>query len=147
MPWWKFWERGGHRADATDYYEEGVALTRGGRHHEALTSFRLALRERPDDPAVLEQMAVVYTHIGVTEEAVKLYRKALRIRPSPAAHYGLAFLLLRSGAAGEAAAHLRAFLTSAPSGSEAEKHVHHARTTLESLEAPEPGRPGHENDG
>lgn len=134
MPWWKFWEVEGGRKAAPDYYEEGVTLARERRYHEALTSFRLALRERPDDAAVLEQMAVLYTQIGVTEEALKLYRRALSLRDSPAAHYGVAFLLLRRGEDEEAARHLRAFLGTAPSGSETEEHVRHARRTLERLE-------------
>lgn len=135
MPWWKFWEDREEERAGPDFYEEGVALASEERYHEALTSFRLALRERPDDPAVLEQMAVVYTQIGVTEEAVKLYRRALEVRESPAAHYGIAFLLLHRGVRDEAVRHLRAFLDAAPSGAEAEQHVRHARRTLERLEA------------
>lgn len=135
MPWWKFWapddRQGGERPD---YYEEGLALARKDRYHEALTSFRLALRERPDDPAVLEQMAVMYTRIGVTEEAIKLYRRALDIRSSAAAHYGLAFLLLKRGEPAEAADHLREFLSHTPHEPEAEPHVRHARETLDRLE-------------
>ncbi|MFQ5679533.1 MAG: tetratricopeptide repeat protein [Gemmatimonadota bacterium] len=143
MSRWRFWKQGGREEEPPDYYEEGLALLRAEAYHEALTSFRLALRERPDDPATLEQMAVVYTHIGVTEEAVKLYRAALRIRPSPAGHYGLAFLLLRRGATDEAAEHLRAFLEAAPDSPEADKHVGHARETLARLERePESDGPG-----
>lgn len=138
MPWWKFWEGEEGGKETPDYYEEGVSLARQERYHEALTSFRLALRERPDDPATLEQMAVVYTQIGVTDEAVKLYRRALSLRNSPAAHYGIAFLLLRRGAPEEAAEHLGAFLRAAPSGPDAEQHVRHARETLERLEREAP---------
>lgn len=133
MPWWKFWEAE-RRGDATpDYYEEGVALARDKRYHEALTSFRLALRERPENAAILEQMAVVYSQIGLTDEAVKLYHRILGLRNSPAAHYGLAFLLLRRGSRDEAAEHLRSFLDSAPAGAWADEHVNHARETLERL--------------
>lgn len=139
MPWWKFWEGKRDRGDGPDYYEEGVALARQARYHEALTSFRLALRQRPDDAAVLEQMAVVYTQIGVTDEALRLYRRALSLRDSPAAHYGVGFLLLRRGEDEEAARHLRAFLEGAPSGSEAAEHVRHAQRTLERLEGQEAG--------
>ena len=137
MPWWKFWEEEPAERERPDYYAEGVALARQQRHHEALTSFRLALRERPEDPAVLEQMAVVYTQIGVTEEAMKLYRRALSLQESAAAHYGLAFLLLRRGEADAAERHLRAFLASAPADSEMARHVEHARETLERLERAE----------
>lgn len=144
MPWWKFWAKEDARS-APDYYEEGVALAGQERYHEALTSFRLALRERPEDAATLEQMAVIYTHIGLPEEAIKLYRSALEISPrSPSAHYGIAFLLLRRGAEVEAAEHLRRFLAlgAGDMGQETEKHVRHARETLARLSS----RPKKEND-
>lgn len=137
MPWWKFWEgEGGEKAP--DYYEEGVALTEAERYHEALTSFRLALRESPDDVATIEQMAVAYTRIGLTDDAIKSYRKALELHPGrPAPHYGLAFLLLRRGEEREAESHLRAFLRSAESGEAPARNVEHARSTLERLESRE----------
>lgn len=134
MSWWKFWGRGGDGEAAPDYYREGVSLARQERYHEALTSFRLALREHPNDPATLEQMAVVYTEIGLTDEAIKLYRNVLSLRPSPAAHYGLAFLLLKRGDLAEAVRHLRAFLNARPHTADMEAHVRHARDTLARLE-------------
>ena len=137
MSRWKFWKQGRGQEKPTDYYAEGIALIEVGHYHEALTSFRLSLRERPDDPATIEQMAVAHTHIGVTDEAVKLYRQALRIRPSPSGHYGLAFLLLHRGVTDEAAEHLRAFLGAAPDPADAEKHIRHARETLARLEEKE----------
>ncbi len=122
-----------------DYYEEGVALLRSGQHHEALTSLRLALRENPHDPATLQQIAVVYSHIGMTDEAIKTYRTALRKDPAAAAaRYGLAFLLLRSGGEDEAAELLEAFLQTPPDGPDAARHVEHARTTLASLRGESP---------
>ncbi len=136
MAWWKFWEKG-KNGSAPDYYEEGVELMRSELYHDALTSFRLALRERAEDAATLEQMAVAYTHIGLVDEAVRAYRDALEIRPaSPSAHYGLAFLLLKGGRAVEASVHLRAFLERARPDREEERHIQHARRTLARLGAP-----------
>lgn len=141
MSWWRFWESG--TEEGPDYYEEGVALAEARRYHEALTSFRLALRERPEDPATVEQMAVAYTQIGLTDEAVKMYRRALELRPhSSAAHYGLAFLLLRRGEPAAAADHLRDFLDSADRDGASARHVRHARATLERL-----GRDAEDVDG
>jgi Flp pilus assembly protein TadD len=132
MAWWKFWEQSAGRTP--DYYEEGVVLVRQEMFHDALTSFRLALKTRPDDPATLEHMAVAYTHIGLPEEAVRSYQRALAIRPqSPSAHYGLAFLLLKHGRRDEASHHLEAFLSHARPGREEERHIVHARRTLERL--------------
>jgi Tfp pilus assembly protein PilF len=114
-----------------DYYEEGLELLTEGKFHEALTSFRLALKESPGDPVVLQQIAIAYTRIGMTEEAAKTYRHVLRSNPdAPGAHYGLAFLYLHGGEPDQAVRHLRAFLEHAPHGAEAREHVAHARTTL-----------------
>ena len=122
------------RAERIDYYEEGLALAQEGKHHEALTSLRLALKESPGDPIVLQQIAIAYTRIGMEEEAIKTYRHVLHREPeSSGAHYGLAFLLLRRGDAGEAAEHLEAFLGSPPTDAEAQDYVDHARRTLEEL--------------
>lgn len=142
MSWWKFWEEGEEGGDeAPDYYAEGVDLLRQERYHEALTSFRLALRERPGEAAPLEQMGVVYTRIGMTDEAIKAYRRALDREPdSPAAHYGIGFLLLNRGRDDEAEEHLAAFLERAPGEEAAEKHIRHAEETLSRLRRPpEPG--------
>ena len=134
MSWWKFWQEEQIEGEEPDYYAEGVALVRQERYHEALTSFRLALRERPDDASPLEQMGVVYTRIGMTDEAVKAYRKALeRKDDSPGAHYGLGFLLLNRGRHEEATHHLTRFLECAPAQEEASRHVEHARETLERI--------------
>jgi tetratricopeptide (TPR) repeat protein len=117
-----------------DYYREGIELLNAGKYHEALTSFRLALRDAPNDAAVLQQMAITYTRIGMTEEAIKTYRTVLASHSGASgAHYGLAFLLLRSGRKDVAVEHLRAFLASPPPGGEADRHIDHARETLASL--------------
>jgi len=126
----------GQDQDAIDYYEEGVQLLGAGKYHEALTSLRLALRDTPEDSAVLQQMAIVYTRIGMSDEAIRTYRKALANDVTAVgAHYGLAFLLLRDGRNNEAMEHLREFLAEPPDGPEAARHVDHAKHTLAELEA------------
>jgi Flp pilus assembly protein TadD len=118
-----------------DYYREGTELLQAGRYHEALTSFRLALRERPKDVSTLQQIAITYTRIGMTDEAGKTYRAVLEADPNAmGAHYGLAFLHLTEGRKEEAARHLRLFLASPPTETEAAQHVEHARATLSRLE-------------
>jgi Flp pilus assembly protein TadD len=120
--------------NGVDYYREGLELLKVGQFHEALTSFRLALRDAPDDQAVMQQMAITYTRIGMTEEAARTYRQVLARTPDAAgAHYGLAFLLLREGREYDATQHLEAFLAAPPPGPEAERHVSHARETLAEL--------------
>ena len=133
MTWWKKL-LGDSRAEEVDYYREGLELLSVGKYHEAVTSFRLALRETPHDTAVMQQMAIAYTRIGMTDEAAKTYRQVLaREAVSPGAHYGLAFLLLQEGKRDQAAEHLRAFLSGAPDGPDAQRHVEHAQRTLEEL--------------
>jgi len=124
------------RTDEVDYYQEGVDLLRVAKYHDALVSFRLALKQTPNDTAVLQQIAITHTRIGMTDEAAKTYRQVLeRDSNAAGAHYGLAFLLLRSGQRQDAERHLRSFLELAPTGADAERHIEHARQTLSELEA------------
>ncbi len=135
MSWWSdLFSRGSESTKSVDYYAEGVQLLRTGHYHEAVTSFRLALRENPTDAAVLQQIAIAYTRIGMTEEAMRTYRAVLQTDSGASgAHYGLAFLLLREGKADEAASHLRTFLEVAPRTPDAGRHIEHARKTLREL--------------
>jgi tetratricopeptide (TPR) repeat protein len=135
MPWWSFLTgASGKEESRPDYYREGLELAQEERYHEALTSLRLALREHPGDVATLEQMAIVYTRMGMTDEAIKMYQRALEKDPESAgAHYGIAFLYLNRGRDTEAAVHLDAFLRSGAELPGSEKHASHARETLERL--------------
>lgn len=135
MAWWKkLLSRDDSEEESVDYYAEGLELLNAGKYHEALTSFRLALRSAPDDTAVLQQIAITYTRIGMTDEAMKTYRTALQKDSNAVgAHYGMAFLKLREGRREEAIEHLRAFLASPPEGPDAVAHVGHARKTLAEL--------------
>lgn len=124
----------GQGKERVDYYEEGMDLLSEGKFHEALTSLRLALKENPGDPVILQQIAISYTRIGMTEEAAKTYRHVLQKDPrASGAHYGLAFLLIRAGQTQEAIPHLKAFLSHPPSGPEATQHIDHAQSTLAQL--------------
>lgn len=136
---WPFKKRERGLGEPPDYFREGMKLANEGKHHEALTSFRLALRRDPDAAEIMEQMAVVYTHIGMPEEAEKFYNQAIESgRDSPAAHYGLAFLYLNRGDEEGARRHLRAFLSQPPQDESAARHVAHARKKLSELEPERP---------
>lgn len=136
-----FWDRlFGGRAESSqdrqrlDYLNEALVLERQGDFDAAVTSYRLALRERPDDLKVLQNLAIALSRIGRVEEAIRAYRKALEIDPSlSGAHYGLAFLLIKRGDGQFAVKHLKAFLAHPPSGAEAERWVAHAQATLDQL--------------
>lgn len=134
MSVWRKIFGGGEKRGHVDYYEEGMELLSDGKFHDALTSLRLALKENPGDPVVLQQIAIAYTRIGMTEEASKTYRHVLQKEPNASgAHYGLAFLLIRAGQAREAVPHLKAFLTHPPTGPDARQHIEHAQSTLAQL--------------
>ena len=125
-----------------DYLNEALALERQGDYDAAITSYRLALRDQPNDLKVLQNMAIAFSRTGRLDEAVRAYRKALELDPMLSGpHYGLAFLLLKRGESEGAAKHLQAFLAHPPSGDEADRWVHHAQTTLEQLKNPAAAEP------
>ncbi|MGQ0639941.1 MAG: tetratricopeptide repeat protein [Gemmatimonadaceae bacterium] len=117
-----------------DYLKEALLLERQGDYEAALTSYRLALREKPDDHRVLQNMAIAYSRTNRQDEAARCYRRALEIKPDLAgAHYGLGFLLLKRGDTEQAVRHLQAFLASPPKGGEAEQWIEHARAAMEGV--------------
>jgi Flp pilus assembly protein TadD len=123
-----------HKARRVDYLNEAIALERLGDFDAALTSYRLALRERPNDPRILQNIAIAYSRTGRLEDAIRTYRRALELAPQlSGAHYGLAFLLLKRGDRAGAMTHLDAFLAQPVTGGEMERWVRHAEDTLKSL--------------
>jgi tetratricopeptide (TPR) repeat protein len=117
-----------------DYQSEALTLERQGDYDAALTSYRLALRDSPNEPKIHMNMAIAFSRTGRHEEAIRSYRRALEIAPGlSGAHYGLAFLLLKREERDESIQHLEAFLENPPTGAEAERWIVHARETLDSL--------------
>jgi len=138
MSWWSRLIGGKSGADVKpqrlDYLSEAMALERQGDFDAALTSYRLALRDRPNDTKILQNMAIAFTKTNRPEEAMRCYRNALEIAPHlSGAHYGLAFLLLKRGDRAGAEKHLEAFLAKPPTGAESERWIRHAEETLETL--------------
>jgi Flp pilus assembly protein TadD len=138
MSWWSRLTGGKAERDQkpgrVDYLSEALALERQGDYDAALTSYRLALRDRPNDPRILQNMAIACSRLGLQDEAIRSYRRALELNPGLAgAHYGLAFLLLKRGDRAGAERHLRSFLAQPPAGAEAERWVRHAQQTLEQM--------------
>jgi tetratricopeptide (TPR) repeat protein len=122
------------RSGRVDYLSEALALERQGDYDAALTSYKLALRDRPNDQRVLQNMAIAFSRLGQAEDAIRCYRRALELDPSlGGAHYGLAFLLVKRGEEREAMEHLQAFLARPPQGPDAERWVRHAQQTLDAL--------------
>jgi tetratricopeptide (TPR) repeat protein len=142
MSWWSRLAGGKSDGDLKpqrlDYLSEAMALERQGDFDAALTSYRLALRDRPNDTKILQNMAIAFTKTNRPEEAIRCYRNALDVAPElSGAHYGLAFLLLKRGDRTGAEKHLDAFLAKPPSGADTERWVRHAEETLETLRTDE----------
>jgi Flp pilus assembly protein TadD len=139
-----FWRRlfgGSSPADLSpqrlDYLNEALALERQGDYDAALTSYRLALRDHPNDARILQNMAIAFTKTGRVDEAIRHYRRALELDTSLAgAHYGLAFLLLKRGDPDGAAQHLKSFLAQPPKGPDAQKWIEHATNQLREMGEP-----------
>jgi len=127
------------RTRRVDYLSEAIALERQGDFDAALTSYRLALRDHPNDPKILQNIAIAYSRTGRLEDAIRSYRRALDVAPElSGAHYGLAFLLLKRGDRAGAMSHLDAFLSQPASNDEMERWVRHAEQTLVQLRAGNP---------
>jgi Flp pilus assembly protein TadD len=147
MSWWS--RLLGGRSDdelkpqRLDYLSEALVLERNGDYDAALTSYRLALRDKPDDHRVLMNMAIAYSRLARLGEAERCYRRVLEVKPEHAgAHYGLGFLLIKRGERSAAEQHLESFLNS-PGKSAQEANVEHARRALADLRSP----PGSLDDG
>ena len=81
-----FWKKllSSRKRKPVDYYQEAKELFDDKKFHDALTSFRLALKEAPGDPLVLQEIAMCYTRVGMNEEAVKTYQHVLQKTPGAA---------------------------------------------------------------
>ena len=152
MSWWSRLTGGNPESESkskrVDYLREALGLEKQGDYDAALTSYRLALRDRPNDQRVLQNMAIAHSKLGQLDDAVRCYRRALELDPALAgAHYGLAFLLLKRSEPAEAVQHLEQFLAQAPQGAEAERWVKHATATLAQLRGDGSGAPAGDADG
>lgn len=146
MTWWRRLVGGtsGRDKRQPDFLREALDLEARGDFANALTSYRLALRERPDDLGVLQNIAIAFSKTRQPEEAIRTYRRALQLAPDLAgAHYGLAFLLLKRGDTAHAGIHLEAFLKNSHDDDDASVSFRaHARQTLDRLQGLEPPSDG-----
>ena len=60
----------------------GVSMAKRGLWAEALFRFQQADKARPNDPEILNNMAVAYEAVGQFEEALETYKRALQAGPS-----------------------------------------------------------------
>lgn len=62
--------------------EFGVEMAQRGLWSEALFRFRQAQAQRPDDPRVLNNLAIAHEALGQFEEALQDYQDALKADPN-----------------------------------------------------------------
>lgn len=60
----------------------GVSMAKRGLWAEALFRFQQADMDRPNDPEILNNMAVAYEAVGQFEEALETYKRALQAGPT-----------------------------------------------------------------
>ena len=72
---------------AASLYDQGVDASNNNDFQKALPIFEEALRADPDNPDILNMLAHTQRKIGMIDEALANYKKALALRPRfPEAH-------------------------------------------------------------
>ncbi len=69
-------------AAADDQLAFGVKMAKRGLWSEALFRFRQAQKTQPDNPRVLNNLAVAYEAVGLFDEALETYKAALKADPA-----------------------------------------------------------------
>jgi tetratricopeptide (TPR) repeat protein len=62
-------------------YDQGVAASQANDYQKALPLFEEALRNDPNNPDILNMLAHTQRKIGMIDEALDNYKKALQLRP------------------------------------------------------------------
>jgi predicted O-linked N-acetylglucosamine transferase (SPINDLY family) len=102
-------------ADATVAGRLANVLLQLNRRPEALTVCREAIRRKPDDPELLNNLGNACSAGGQLDEAVAAYRRALAVKPGwSVPQYNLGLALRNQGRPAESRAALRAALELAP---------------------------------
>lgn len=72
---------GGGGPDASALYEKGVKANKAGDYKTALQLFQDALNADRNNPDILNMLAHSQRKLGLIDEALENYKKALRLRP------------------------------------------------------------------
>jgi len=75
-------DKGAEKTGPDQQMAFGVKMAQRGLWSEALFRFRQADSVRPDDPRILNNLAVAYEAVGGYEQALETYQKALRVQPN-----------------------------------------------------------------
>jgi len=102
------------------FMAEGIAAHSGGRREEAVSLFRQAVAERPDDPRARLNLGVALKENGAIPEAEACYRQAIALAPAfAAAHNNLGILLAEAERHADALASFEAALRLDPGNADA----------------------------
>jgi Flp pilus assembly protein TadD len=71
-------------ANAADQKSYGAKMAERGFWREALFRFERAAKLAPDDPEILNNLAVASEAVGETAKALAAYKRALELRPDDA---------------------------------------------------------------
>lgn len=93
---------------------------------EDIVGYEMVLRRQPEDPALHDDVAMLYLEAGQPLEAVAHFRAALRLRPTATAHYNLATALVVAGALEEAISEFQRALALDPDYASAHNNLGHA---------------------
>ena len=102
-------ELGTHPSNVDLHLQRSLVLDRSGRVGEAVRDLRNLMRERPDDPVMMNALGyTLVDHEQSLSEGEALIRRAIGLMPdSPAVQDSLGWALFRRGRYAEAAATLR----------------------------------------
>jgi len=106
------------------YNNLGAALSRQGRHGEAVPQFETALRSRPDYTEALFNLGAALAGQGRYADALPYYRRVLAQQPRFAeVHNNIAIAYARTGNINQAIAHFREAIRIRPDYGEAIKNL------------------------
>jgi tetratricopeptide (TPR) repeat protein len=128
----------GHKQEAAPDYKKALAMAPsdpallnnqayflaegGGNLDEALAYSQAALRKLPNNPAVLDTLAWIYTKRQMNDSAIQILDKLVHQNPDVAAfHYHLGLALAQKGEREKAKAELSLALTKTPTPEDATK--------------------------
>jgi tetratricopeptide (TPR) repeat protein len=103
-----------------------------GEFELAEAHYRESLAIKPQ-PAIYNDFGVVLERVGLADEAVEAYRKAIKLDPKlVSAHYNLGSSLARSGKFAEAERHLRSAVEADPTNAAAKQRLAEVVASAES---------------
>jgi choline-sulfatase len=112
------------------------ALASSGRHQEALTRFRAAVKQWPADATLYHELAVIARELGLADEALRAEEAALALDVSdPAAHNGKGLLLADAGRDAEAVKAFEEAIRLDPTNAVYHANLGNARRSLGDLAA------------